>query len=142
MLRKTTASALALAALAALTATATATAPLDFDALATHAETPITPAREKAETAALQQSFCDTRATVAQNLSDHFAEEPQARVVSLNGKEVELWASAIMGGWTVVHHGRDGISCIVATGQDWRADQNAHALLEETLAGDQFAAAF
>ncbi len=142
MLRKTAASALALVALATLTATATATAPLDFDALAIHTEAPITPEREKAEKAALQQSFCDTRGTVAQNLGDHFAEEPQARVLSLSGQEMELWASAIMGGWTVVHHGRDGISCIVATGQDWRADQDAHTLLEDTLASAQFAAVF
>ena len=56
MLRKTAASALALVALATLTATATATAPLDFDALAIQTEAPTTPEREKAETAALQQS--------------------------------------------------------------------------------------
>jgi hypothetical protein len=33
-----------------------------------------------------------------------------------------------------VHHGSDGISCVVTTGQDWAAGSDAVLLMDQALA--------
>ena len=65
------------------------------------------------------QTYCDRHEIVAGGLTHDFAETLRARKVSRDGLRIELWTSDLMGTWTALHHGEDGISCIVASGVDW-----------------------
>lgn len=65
------------------------------------------------------QTYCDRHEVVAGGLTQDFAETLRAEKVSRDGLKIELWTSDLMGTWTALHHGEDGISCIVASGVDW-----------------------
>ena len=65
------------------------------------------------------QTYCDRHEVVTDGLAHDFAETLQAAKVTRDGLRIELWTSDLMGTWTALHHGEDGISCIVASGVDW-----------------------
>ena len=46
-----------------------------------------------------------------------------------DGLRIELWTSDLMGTWTALHHGADGISCIVASGVDWTPEVSPEELI-------------
>jgi hypothetical protein len=82
---------------------------------------------------ALTETYCDARATVQAALGRDFAETPRLAALTGTGMTMELWTSDRTGSWTVVHHGQDGISCVVSTGMDWAADGDAAAVLDSVL---------
>jgi hypothetical protein len=82
---------------------------------------------------ALTDTYCDARGTVQSALSRDFAETPRLAALTGAGMTMELWTSDKTGSWTVVHHGQDGISCVVSTGMDWAADGDAAAVLDSVL---------
>lgn len=86
----------------------------------------------------LTESYCDMRATVQKALGRDFAETPRLAALTGTGMTMELWTSDTTGSWTVVHHGSDGISCIVTTGMDWAADRDAAAVLDGALVGEVY----
>ena len=82
----------------------------------------------------LTETYCDQRATVADTLRHDFAEKPSLAATTGTGMAMELWTSDLLGTWTMVHHGGDGISCIVTSGQDWAAGADAAVLMDRALA--------
>jgi hypothetical protein len=82
----------------------------------------------------LTETYCDLRETVVGTLRHDFAEAPQLAAVTGAGMTMELWASDLLGTWTVVHHAGDGISCIVTSGQDWTVGTDAVVLMDDVLA--------
>jgi hypothetical protein len=86
-----------------------------------------------ADDLSLTETYCDKRVTVAETLRHDFAEEPRLVAVTGAGMTMELWTSDLLGTWTVVHHGQDGISCIVTSGQDWSTASDAVLLLDGVL---------
>lgn len=70
------------------------------------------------------QPHCEAHAAMAENLNHDFAEEPVETRVSGDGLTMELWASDLLGTWTVVHKGEDGVSCIVSSGTGWEDGAN------------------
>lgn len=81
----------------------------------------------------LTETYCDLRATVDATLRHDFAEVPALAALTGTGMTMELWTSDLMGTWTLVHHGGDGISCIVTSGQDWTAGDSAVLLMDRAL---------
>lgn len=92
------------------------------------------------EALSLTETYCDARTVVAATLQHDFAETPRLVRMTGEGMMMELWASELMGTWTVLHHGADGISCIVTSGQDWSEGGNAGTVLDAALAGAVYGA--
>lgn len=67
----------------------------------------------------MDEPHCEADATLAATLRDDFAEAPVEQRVAADGLKMQLWASDIMGTWTMVHRGDDGITCIVSSGTGW-----------------------
>ena len=85
------------------------------------------------EELSLTETYCDARTVVAATLRHDFAETPRLVRMTGEGMMMELWASELMGTWTVVHHGGDGISCIVTSGQGWTGATDAAVMLDAAL---------
>lgn len=85
------------------------------------------------ESLSLTENYCDARNVVAVTLRHDFDETPRRMQVTAEGMTMELWASELMGTWTVVHHGGDGISCIVTSGQGWTGATDAAVMLDAAL---------
>ena len=62
-------------------------------------------------------------------LSHDFDEALRAEKTSSEGLKIELWTSDVMGTWTALHHGEDGISCVIASGVDWSPSIDAEDLI-------------
>lgn len=77
----------------------------------------------------LDEAHCGARADIGEKLRDGFEETPVTAMTSTGGLDLELWGSAEQATWTIVHHGRDGISCVVASGLGWNSDTDAQALI-------------
>lgn len=92
------------------------------------------------EPLSLTETYCDARTVVAATLRHDFDETPRLRKVTAEGMTMELWASELMGTWTVVHHGGDGISCIVTSGQGWSAASDAVVVMDAALGETVFGA--
>lgn len=65
---------------------------------------------------------CADRATVVDRLADVYGEVP---VEIENDGEFELFASARTGSWTIVRNIEAGQSCLLASGQGFRAEPPA-----------------
>ena len=85
------------------------------------------------EALSLTETYCDARNVVAATLRHDFDEAPRLVQVTAEGMKMELWASELMGTWTVVHHGSDGISYIVTSGQDWSGATDAAVVMDAAL---------
>ena len=92
------------------------------------------------EELSLTETYCDARTVVAATLRHDFAETPRLVRMTGEGMMMELWASELMGTWTVLHHGADGISCIVTSGQGWAKGADAGAVMDRALAGAVYGA--
>ncbi|WP_103258337.1 hypothetical protein [Tabrizicola aquatica] len=92
------------------------------------------------EPLSLTETYCDARTVVAATLRHDFAETPRLVRMTGEGMMMELWASELLGTWTVLHHGADGISCIVTSGQDWSEGSDAGTVLDAALAGAVYGA--
>lgn len=67
----------------------------------------------------VQDPYCDTVDMIAASLTDDFAESRTDAWIQGADLKMELWTSDLMGSWTLLHVGVDGISCIVSSGFGW-----------------------
>lgn len=70
---------------------------------------------------AYDRPHCEAHATMVAGLDHDFAESLVETEVKADGLMMELYASDLMGTWTLVHKGNDGIACIVSSGTGWTA---------------------
>ena len=71
-------------------------------------------------TAAAAQPVCGSHNTVSENLKDGYAEAPVSMGVTTSGAVIEVFASE-NGTWTLVITQPNGLSCLIAAGQDWES---------------------
>lgn len=69
---------------------------------------------------ATSRPICNTRANALGFLLERYKESASANGVSSNGGLVEILTSPRGETWTIVVTGPDGITCMVATGYNWR----------------------
>lgn len=62
---------------------------------------------------------CGKRSDILAYLAGRFAEEPIARGESKDGSVVEVLTSTDGNSFTIIRTTADGISCLIATGNDW-----------------------
>ena len=67
---------------------------------------------------ALAQPVCAAHTLVSDNLQTAYAEAPISMGVTTGGAVVEIYASQ-QGTWTLVITQPNGVSCLIAAGQDW-----------------------
>lgn len=67
----------------------------------------------------LNTTRCEDQAQMNTILTVDFEEKPIEKRIVGDGLNVELWGSAKMGTWTLVHDGADGIACVVSSGIGW-----------------------
>jgi hypothetical protein len=67
---------------------------------------------------------CHSHADLAAMLNRKYAEAANAVGVQANGHIVEVFASTDGTSWTIVVTRPDGVSCIVAVGQNWETLPN------------------
>ena len=66
-----------------------------------------------------QNRNCEPREAVAERLADRYGETRQSVGLGANGAMVETWASAESGSWTITVTMPTGITCLVASGQNF-----------------------
>ncbi len=76
----------------------------------------------RAQTLAPAQQ-CDQRARVIGHLAKIYKEAPVAIGVTTTGGMVEVLTTGDGGTWTIILSNPNGISCLVAAGEGWRALQ-------------------
>jgi len=69
--------------------------------------------------AAYDRPLCQDSATMVASLNHDFAETLVDTSLQADGLVMELYASTLMGTWTLVHKGDDGVSCVVTSGIGW-----------------------
>jgi hypothetical protein len=67
---------------------------------------------------------CHSHADLAAMLNQKYSEAPSAVGVQANGHLVEVFASNDGTSWTIVVTRPDGVSCIVAVGENWETVPN------------------
>jgi hypothetical protein len=67
---------------------------------------------------------CHSHADLAAMLNRKYSEAPNAVGVQANGHLVEVFASSDGTSWTIVVTRPDGVSCIVAVGENWETLPN------------------
>lgn len=83
--------------------------------------------------AATTKANCQPHATIRHMLARDYVEAPQMAAMTEGGLGLELWASDGRGTWTALHRGKDGITCVVASGLDWQPGVDGQALLERAV---------
>ncbi len=73
----------------------------------------------------VDEPHCSAHGLISQTLRHDFDEQPVELRKTGDGLVLQLWASDLMGSWTMVHKGDDGISCIIASGSGWTGTQDA-----------------
>lgn len=68
--------------------------------------------------AASAQPVCGTHSAVSNNLKKSYAEVPVSMGVTIGGGVIEVYASPKVT-WTLVITQPNGVSCLIAAGQDW-----------------------
>lgn len=71
--------------------------------------------------AAGQTRVCDQRKTVLGHLSEKYHEAPVAMGVTSGGEVIEILTADGGDTWTIILSKPDGMSCLVAAGEGWRA---------------------
>lgn len=64
-------------------------------------------------------SGCAPRPIVLQQLADRYGESPRGIGLAGNGAVVEVFASVQTGTWSIAATLADGMTCLVASGQNW-----------------------
>jgi hypothetical protein len=72
------------------------------------------------------EPLCQKRAAMLELLAKDFSEQPMAVGMETSGGVIELLTSA-NGSWTLILTLPTGLSCLVATGDDWTAKPEQHA---------------
>jgi hypothetical protein len=73
--------------------------------------------------AAGQTQICDQRKTVIGHLSEKYREAPVAMGVTNSGEVIEILTADDGDTWTIIVSKPDGMSCLVAAGEGWRAKE-------------------
>ena len=68
--------------------------------------------------AALAQPVCGQHNSVSDNLKKSYSEAPVSMGLTTGGGIIEVFASD-KGSWTMVITQPNGVSCLIAVGQDW-----------------------
>ena len=68
--------------------------------------------------AAVAQPVCGSHNTVSDNLKKTYSEAPVSMGLTTGGGIIEVFASD-EGSWTMVITQPNGVSCLIAVGQDW-----------------------
>ena len=71
-------------------------------------------------TIAAAQQVCGPRAQITAALQIHYGEETKGGGLQSGEAIYEVWASDKDRTWTILMSRADGISCIMASGTDWR----------------------
>ena len=71
-------------------------------------------------TAAAAQPVCGSHGAISENLNKGYAEAPVSMGVTTSGSVIEVFASET-GTWTLVITQPNGLSCLIAAGQDWES---------------------
>ncbi len=70
---------------------------------------------------ATAQVYCGQRDKVVELLAEKYKETPIATGVSSNGSLIEVLSTHDGDTWTLIVTSSDGNSCLIASGQGWRA---------------------
>ena len=70
-------------------------------------------------TPARAQSVCMAHPELANQLDSRFSEAPVAIGLASNNVVVEVFSNGDGSTWTIVLTKPDGMSCVMATGEDW-----------------------
>lgn len=70
--------------------------------------------------AATAQSFCAERDSVVQKLETGYGEAFAGGGLQNANRVFEVWMSEEKGTWTILMTRSDGVSCVMATGTNWR----------------------
>ncbi|WP_395542488.1 hypothetical protein [Neotabrizicola sp. sgz301269] len=81
---------------------------------------------------AFDRPVCQDSATMVASLDHDFAETLVDTSLQADGLVMELYASTLMGTWTLVHKGDDGISCVVTSGIGWTDTATPDQVLEQS----------
>lgn len=73
------------------------------------------------------QATCLARDDLIKQLSERWKEAPVGRGLQSADQLLEVWASPESGTYTVFITRADGVSCIIATGQNWNSFELAMA---------------
>lgn len=66
-----------------------------------------------------QQGQCGPRDAVARHLADKYGETRRSLGLAANNTVMEVWASAGTGSWTITVTTPQGMTCLVASGQNF-----------------------
>ncbi len=69
-----------------------------------------------------QESVCLDRDKLARTLDGRYSEKPIAAGLDSAGKLLEVFASGDGASWTMTVTSPEGVSCIIATGEQWLSD--------------------
>ncbi len=68
-----------------------------------------------------QTLLCDQRASIIGRLAENYREAPVAIGVTSTGGMVEVLTTGDGTTWTIIVSNPNGISCLIAAGEGWRA---------------------
>ncbi len=71
--------------------------------------------------ASAQQMMCAERADLLGGLSTKYSEVPVAMGIANNGGVLEILAARAAGNWTIILTMPDGLSCVLASGENWES---------------------
>ena len=67
------------------------------------------------------QPPCNTRDSILADLASRYQEAPIAMGVTSSGGLIEVLSDGKGGTWSIIVSGPDGIACLIASGDGWRA---------------------
>lgn len=79
-----------------------------------------------ASPAAAQQPACTERSSVLNHLSSRYSETPVAMGVANNGGMIEILSSKSGKSWTIILTMPNGMTCMIAAGENWEALPQSH----------------
>ncbi len=72
--------------------------------------------------AAAQQKVCGPRAGIVAQLAEKYGEVSHGAGLRSTTQVLELWSSKKTGSWSVLITDANGVSCVMAAGQNWVAN--------------------
>lgn len=79
----------------------------------------------------VQDPLCDAKQTITASLQHDFAEVFESTWEQQHRVSMELWASDLMGTWTLLRVETDALACIVASGFGWSEGMDAQDILSD-----------
>ena len=74
-----------------------------------------------------QSTNCAARDVVVERLESKFGETPTGRGLRSATQMVEIWSSAETGSWSILVTRADGVTCLMASGDNWNEIQQIPA---------------